>query len=158
MSVYNVFRTYFLVACKYSFDIWYVALSYQVTDQVRIWSRSIDFSRSYGPWTQKNFMNYQFSALFSQVLADIHLIFGMWLCHTKIQIKFKFSIGALIYVTGRGHCIALQYSQNACFRDASVHSTSLADRFLALCSLSCIKTKESSFFLMPGPSLGLLAS
>jgi hypothetical protein len=40
-----------LSAYRYSFDIWYIALQYQVTDQVRVWFRSNDFSRSYGPWT-----------------------------------------------------------------------------------------------------------
>jgi hypothetical protein len=46
-----VFRSCFLSAYRYSFDIWYIALPYQVTHQVRIWSWSIDFSRSYGPLT-----------------------------------------------------------------------------------------------------------
>ena len=32
----SVFRTFFLTACRYSFDIWYIALPYQVTDQVRV--------------------------------------------------------------------------------------------------------------------------
>ena len=33
----SVFRTFFLTACRYSFDIWYIALPYQVTDEVRVW-------------------------------------------------------------------------------------------------------------------------
>ena len=45
----SVFRTFFLTACRYSFDIWYIALPYQVTDQVRVWFQSIHFSLSYGP-------------------------------------------------------------------------------------------------------------
>jgi hypothetical protein len=48
---FSVFRTFFLRALRYSFDIWYIALPYQDTDQVRVWFWSIDFSRSYGPWT-----------------------------------------------------------------------------------------------------------
>jgi hypothetical protein len=35
----------------YSFDMRNIALQYQDTDQVRVWFRSIDFSRSSGPWT-----------------------------------------------------------------------------------------------------------
>jgi hypothetical protein len=43
--------------------IWYLVhcLSYQDTDQVWVWFRSIDFFRRYGLWT---FMNDQFSAFF----------------------------------------------------------------------------------------------
>jgi hypothetical protein len=47
----SVFQTFFLSAYRYSFDIWYIALSYQDTDQVWVWFLSIDFSRSYVPWT-----------------------------------------------------------------------------------------------------------
>jgi hypothetical protein len=30
----SIFRTFFLFAYRYSFDIWYIALPYQGTDQV----------------------------------------------------------------------------------------------------------------------------
>jgi hypothetical protein len=65
-------RLWFWSSFRYSFDIWYIALAYQDTDQVRLWVWSIDFLRSYGPWTYKNITNSQFSALFSFVLSDIH--------------------------------------------------------------------------------------
>jgi hypothetical protein len=44
---FMVFRTFFLSAYKYSFDMWYNTLPYQDTDQVWVWFWSIDFSRSY---------------------------------------------------------------------------------------------------------------
>jgi hypothetical protein len=31
------------------------------------------------------------------VLTDIHLIFGLLLCHTKIQIKYEFGFDPLIF-------------------------------------------------------------
>jgi hypothetical protein len=40
-------------------------------DQVKF--QSINFSLSYCPWTLKNIMNYQFSALFFSLLTDIYL-------------------------------------------------------------------------------------
>jgi hypothetical protein len=40
----SVILTLFSFACRYSFDIWYIALPYQVIDQALIWFRSIDFS------------------------------------------------------------------------------------------------------------------
>jgi hypothetical protein len=49
------------------------------------------------PLDLKDITIFQFSALFSSLLTDIHLIFGTWLCHTKIQIKFKFSCHPLIF-------------------------------------------------------------
>ena len=45
----------------------------------------------------ENFINYQFSTLFFYVLADIHLIFSTWVCHTKLQFKFEFGFGPLIF-------------------------------------------------------------
>jgi hypothetical protein len=45
----------------------------------------------------KNIPNYQFSALFLFVLSDIHLIFNILLCHTKIQTKFEFGGDPLIF-------------------------------------------------------------
>jgi hypothetical protein len=86
----SVFRPFFLFAYRYSFDIWYIALPYQDTDQVQVWFRSIDFPRSYGLWTYKNITNYQFSGFFFSLLTDIHMIFGTLLCHTKIQIECSF--------------------------------------------------------------------
>jgi hypothetical protein len=41
--------------------------------------------------------NYQFSALFFALLTDIHLIFGILLCNTKIQIQFEFGFESLIF-------------------------------------------------------------
>jgi hypothetical protein len=34
---FSVFRTFFVRAFRYSFDIWYIALPCQDTDQVRVW-------------------------------------------------------------------------------------------------------------------------
>jgi hypothetical protein len=53
-----------------------------------VWSRSIHFSLSYGPWTYKNIMNSQFSALFFSLLTDIHLLFETLLSNTKLQLRF----------------------------------------------------------------------
>jgi hypothetical protein len=33
----SVFRSFFVHAFRYSFDIWYIALAYKDTDQVRVW-------------------------------------------------------------------------------------------------------------------------
>jgi hypothetical protein len=45
----SVFRTFFVHAFRYLFDIWYIALAYQDTDKVRVWFQSIDCFGSYGP-------------------------------------------------------------------------------------------------------------
>ena len=100
------------------------------------------------PLDLENFINCQFSALFFSLLADIHLIFGTLLCHTKLQIsssfvsidsfftelwslsypgftinmidiayimRLEYCCSPIIFVIGRGLCIAMQYSQNACY-------------------------------------------
>jgi hypothetical protein len=75
--------------------------------------RSIEFSRSYGPWTLKNITNYRFSALsFLFLLTDTHLIFGTLLRHTKLQIKFEFGLDPLIFheVMALGHRKILRMS------------------------------------------------
>jgi hypothetical protein len=59
---------FFFLRIDILFDIWYIALADQV--RVRFWS--INFSRSYVLWTYRNIPNYQFSALFSSLLTDIH--------------------------------------------------------------------------------------
>jgi hypothetical protein len=41
--------------------------------------------------------NCQFSALFFSLFTDIHLIFVTLLCHTRLQIKFKFGFDPLIF-------------------------------------------------------------
>jgi hypothetical protein len=48
---YQFSALFFRSAYRYSFDIWYIALQYQDTDSGWEWLWSIDFSRSYGPWT-----------------------------------------------------------------------------------------------------------
>jgi hypothetical protein len=68
---FTVFRAFFLSAYIYSFDIWYIALPYQDTDQVWVWFWSIDCLRSYGPWTYRKITNYQFCALFFSYSFDI---------------------------------------------------------------------------------------
>jgi hypothetical protein len=83
----SVFRTSFLFAYRYSYDIWYISLPYQDTDQVRVWCRSIDFSQSYGPWTYKNITNYQFSGLFSLCLQ----IFIWYLVHCFVIPRYRSS-------------------------------------------------------------------
>jgi hypothetical protein len=70
----TLFRTFFLSAYRYSFHIWYIALPYQDTDQVWVWLWSIDFSRSYGPWTWKK--NHELS-----VLSIFFLIFIWYLVY-----------------------------------------------------------------------------
>ena len=49
------------------------------------------------PLDLEHFINYQFSALFFSLLADIHLIFGTLLCHTKLQIKIEFGFDRPIF-------------------------------------------------------------
>jgi hypothetical protein len=44
------FPDFFLTTYRYLFNIWYIALPYQDTDQVLVWFQSIDLSQSYGPW------------------------------------------------------------------------------------------------------------
>jgi hypothetical protein len=93
ISFLHCFRSCF----QYLFDIWYIAYPYQDTDQVSVWFWFIDFSWSYGIGLKKNITNYQFSVLFLFMLSDIHLIFGILLCHTKIQIRFEFGVDPLIF-------------------------------------------------------------
>jgi hypothetical protein len=45
------FSRLFSLCLQYSFDVWYIALPYQDTDQVWVWFWFIDLSQSYGPWT-----------------------------------------------------------------------------------------------------------
>jgi hypothetical protein len=61
------------------------------------WFWSIEFSWSYDLWTQKNITNNQFSASFLSPLADIYLIFGTLLFHSKLQIKFEFGFDPYIF-------------------------------------------------------------
>jgi hypothetical protein len=74
---FTIFRTFFHSAYRYSFDIWYIALPYQDTDQIWVGSDPLIFSRRYGPWTLKKITNYQFSALFflsysSRIISFTH--------------------------------------------------------------------------------------
>jgi hypothetical protein len=62
---------------SYSFDIWYSALPYLDTDQVWVWFWSIDFLRSYGPWTEKKSRIISFPDFFSLCLQ----IFIWYLVH-----------------------------------------------------------------------------
>ena len=86
---------FYALFSSYSFDIWYMALPYQDTDQVWVWFWSIDFSQSYGPWTWKK--KYHELSVLSTFFSHIHLIFGTLLCHTKKQIKFEFGFDPLIF-------------------------------------------------------------
>jgi hypothetical protein len=79
---------------SYSFDIWYIALPYLDTDQLWVWFWSIDFSRSYGPWTKKKITNYQFSALFSLCLQIF--IWCLVHCFAIPRYRLSFSL-ALIH-------------------------------------------------------------
>jgi hypothetical protein len=49
---------------------------------------------SYG-LSKKKITHYQFSAFVFSLFTDIHLIFVTLLCHTKLQIKFKFGFDPL---------------------------------------------------------------
>jgi hypothetical protein len=73
---YQFSGLFFLSAYRYSFDIWYIALLYQDTNQVWVLFWSIYFSRSqYDPgwWTQKNITNYQF-----RTFSFSHLQLFIW--------------------------------------------------------------------------------
>ena len=85
------FPDFFLSAYRYSFDIWYIALPYQDTDQVWVWFWSIDFSRSYGPWTWKK--DHDLS-----VLGTFFLIFIWYLVHCFAIPRYRLSLSlALIH-------------------------------------------------------------
>jgi hypothetical protein len=86
---FTVFRTFFLSAYRYSFDIWYTALPYQDSDQVWVWFWSINFSRSYGPWTLKKISNYQFYALF-------FLIFVWYLVHCFAIPRYRSTLSLVL--------------------------------------------------------------
>jgi hypothetical protein len=77
---------------RYSYDIWYIALLYQDTDQFWVWLWSIDFSRSYGPWTEKKNLELSVFALFFSYSFDIWYIalpyldtHQVWICFWSID-------------------------------------------------------------------------
>jgi hypothetical protein len=86
---FTVFRTFFLSAYWYSFDIWYIALPYLDTDQVWVWFWSIHFSRSYGPWTLKK--NHEFL-----VLRTFFLVFIWYLVHGFAIPRYRSSMSLVL--------------------------------------------------------------
>ena len=86
---YTVFRTFLLHALTYWAEISHFTLLNCTTDQVRVWSTSVKFCRSYAPFGTSNTGNTQFSTLFSYMLWHIGLEFYIWLCFTVLQIKFE---------------------------------------------------------------------
>jgi hypothetical protein len=92
LSVHKVFRTLFRYVRSYYIETLYMALYVWVTDQFRRLLLPTNFRRV---TPLKEF--YSFPDFFFSLLTDIHLIFGILLCHTKIQIKFKFGSDPLSF-------------------------------------------------------------
>ena len=80
-----VFRTFLNCPLRYWLEIWYLNLSRNNTDQVRILSRLTYFDLSYSLLAKS-----PFSGLFSPVICDIHLKFSIWICLDILRIKFDF--------------------------------------------------------------------
>jgi hypothetical protein len=94
----SVFHTYFLSAYRYSFNIWYIALPYQVTDQVQIWFWSIDFFMRLSP--PLDLEKYQKLSVFHIFFLCLQIF--IWylvqlLFWTKLQIKLKFGFCSFIF-------------------------------------------------------------
>ena len=83
MSVHSVFQTFLSHPLKYWLDIWYTTLSWYDTDQVWLLSRLTYFYLSYCPLQKCLFT--RFSEVFSVILWDIDLKFGIRLCLDMIH-------------------------------------------------------------------------
>jgi hypothetical protein len=79
--------TFFLRAFRYSFDIWYIALPYQDTDQVRAWYWFIDFSQSYDPMDLEKYHEFCFPHFFLSCFQ----IFIWYLVHCFAIPRFRSS-------------------------------------------------------------------
>ena len=78
VSVHSVFRTFLSHPLRYWLQIWYTTSSWHDTDQVWLLSRLTYFYLSYCPLQKCS--STQFSALFSVMLWDIDLKFGIRPC------------------------------------------------------------------------------
>ena len=58
----SVFRTFLCRLLRYWLEIWYMKLSWHYTDQVRVWSRSTDFYRSYCPLLKSSSPDFSLSS------------------------------------------------------------------------------------------------
>ena len=91
MSVHSVFRTFLSHPLRYWLEIWHTTLSWDDTDQVWLLSRLTYFYLSYCPL--QKCPPTRFSELFSVILWDIYLKFGIRSCLDMIQIRFDFCLG-----------------------------------------------------------------
>jgi hypothetical protein len=101
--------------CTYSNQIWHMDMSWENTGQVRIWSWFDDFLQSYAPFTLKIIWNFQFHSLSAQG-QHIQLKFDIWICQQKIQVKFEFGHGSMIF----GRLCPFYFENNLKF-SVSVH-------------------------------------
>jgi hypothetical protein len=83
--------------CIHSSQIWHMDMSWENTGQVRIWGWFDDFWQSYVPFTLKIIRNYQFPFITSPTVLHIQLKLDIWICHDKIQVKFEFGHGLVIF-------------------------------------------------------------
>ena len=78
------FPEFLSLPLRYWLEIWYMNLSCNNTDRVRVLSCLTYFYRSYCPLLKLSFPG------FSLLSLDIYLKYGTQICHDIIQIKFKF--------------------------------------------------------------------
>jgi hypothetical protein len=90
----SVFRTFFVGAFRYSFDIWYIALPYRDTDQVWVWFWFIKFSRSYGPM---DFEKYHQFSVFRTFFLSCFQLFIWYLVHCFTIPRYR-SISSLVLI------------------------------------------------------------
>jgi hypothetical protein len=97
-TVLLVFRTFFH-PFRYSCDIWYIALPYPLTDQVRVWVSIHWFFKKL--WLLELGKNHELSVFSTYFLSAYRYLFDIYcttlLCHTKLQTKFEFGYGPLIF-------------------------------------------------------------
>jgi hypothetical protein len=86
--------------CTHSTKLWHMDMSWDNTGQNRIWSWFDDFWQSYALFTLKTKWNLQFLFIISPTVWHIQAKLCKWICHEKIQVKFEFGRGSMVF--GRG--------------------------------------------------------
>jgi hypothetical protein len=74
-----------------------MVMSWENSGQVRIWSWFDDFWQSYAPFTLKIIWNFQFPFIITPTVLHIQVKLNIWICHEKIQVKFEFGHGLMIF-------------------------------------------------------------
>jgi hypothetical protein len=81
----------------HSIQTWHIDMSWANTGQDHIWLWFDDFWQSYAPFTLNIIWNFQFPFIISTTVQHIQLKLDIWICHEKIQVKFEFGLGLMIF-------------------------------------------------------------